>query len=92
MLKAIYHWLYHREEKEKADGSTEILNEFSLVPRCDMTVLECSLFKPRDDVAYTIRKLRKEMQERKTKYVIPIAFLLCSCFHHFAVYNIIYIF
>lgn len=70
LLKAIYHWLYHKEDKVKADGSTEMLNEFSLVPKCDMTLLECSLFKPRDDIAYNIRKLRREMQERKTKYVL----------------------
>lgn len=68
--------MYHKEEKEHVNASTEILNDFIQVPECDMSLLECSLFKPRDDIAYNIRILRKEMEERKTKYVIEKVFVI----------------
>lgn len=70
--------MYHKEVKEHANASTEILNDLVQVPECDMSLLECSLFKPRDDIAYNIRILRKDMQERKRKYVMENVFVIFS--------------
>lgn len=47
------HWLYHDFQTPKT--------------KCPGTAVECSLFQPRDDVAFNMKLVRQEIKEREAK-------------------------
>lgn len=51
----IQHWLYHKDDAKKQ--------------ACAGTIVECSLFVPRDDLAFNILLMRREIKEREAKYL-----------------------
>ncbi|KAJ8978386.1 hypothetical protein NQ317_008027 [Molorchus minor] len=56
LFKAADHWLYHGGEIENEDFS-----------HCRNGLLECSLFKPRDDISYNLQIIKQEIKARETK-------------------------
>lgn len=67
LFRFVNHWLYHQKENSELKESVNSLDKIDEVVTCDNTLFECSLFKPRDDVAYHIKKLRNEIQQRRNK-------------------------
>ncbi|GJQ84333.1 hypothetical protein Trydic_g5271 [Trypoxylus dichotomus] len=53
LYKYIHHWIYHDFETPRA--------------KCPGTAAECSLFQPRDDVAFNLKIIRQEIKEREAK-------------------------
>ncbi|KRT80590.1 hypothetical protein AMK59_5443 [Oryctes borbonicus] len=53
LYKYIYHWIYHDFETSRT--------------KCPGTAVECSLFQPRDDVAFNLKIIRQEIKEREAK-------------------------
>lgn len=55
LSKAIIHWLNHTPENMKYKN-------------CDLDLIECSLFPPRDDATYNFIQMKKEMKEREERF------------------------
>ncbi|KAK9694066.1 hypothetical protein QE152_g33793 [Popillia japonica] len=53
LYKYIYHWIYHDLETPKT--------------KCPGSAAECSLFQPRDDVAFNLKIIREEIKDREAK-------------------------
>ncbi|KAI4459808.1 hypothetical protein MML48_6g00001990 [Holotrichia oblita] len=53
LYKYIYHWIYHDLETPKT--------------KCPGLAAECSLFQPRDDVAFNLKIIRQEIKDREAK-------------------------
>ncbi|XP_044761421.1 uncharacterized protein LOC123318752 [Coccinella septempunctata] len=51
LFKLLGHWLFHTEKTNECCGN----------------IVECSLFPPRNDVAYNLLQLRKEIKEREER-------------------------
>ncbi|XP_018579054.1 uncharacterized protein LOC108917099 isoform X2 [Anoplophora glabripennis] len=56
LFKFLDHWFYHQEEIE---GDNFL--------QCSIGLLECSLFKPRDDISYNLQIIKREIKARQTK-------------------------
>ncbi|XP_044262545.1 uncharacterized protein LOC123010002 [Tribolium madens] len=54
LIKAVIHWLNHTETDDKKK-------------KCNLDLVECSLFPPRDDATYNFLLMRKEMKEREER-------------------------
>lgn len=68
VFKLANHWLYHKQMKKKElSESTEMLENSEYLSWCSSTMLECSLFKPRNDDSYNLMILREEIKARKNK-------------------------
>ncbi|CAG9865168.1 unnamed protein product [Phyllotreta striolata] len=69
LFKFVNHWLYHQQEIKRKDSisSTDGFEQSSKGQGCTSSLVECSLFPPRDDVVFEIQKARREIEERKAK-------------------------
>ncbi|XP_064214188.1 uncharacterized protein LOC103314794 isoform X3 [Tribolium castaneum] len=54
LSKAAIHWINHTETDDKQNI-------------CNLNLVECSLFSPRDDVTYNFLLMRKEMKDREER-------------------------
>ncbi|XP_056644055.1 uncharacterized protein LOC130449956 [Diorhabda sublineata] len=71
IFKFSYHWLYHSKESQRKNSinSTEGYEQLNKTRGCSISHIECSLFLPRDDLAYEIQRVRREIEERKSKLI-----------------------
>ncbi|CAG9827465.1 unnamed protein product [Diabrotica balteata] len=69
IFKFAYHWLYHSPDSKRKDSisSNESYEPLDKIQRCSISLIECSLFLPRDDLAFEIQRVRREIQERQSK-------------------------
>ncbi|KAJ8919207.1 hypothetical protein NQ315_012195 [Exocentrus adspersus] len=56
LYKFVNHWFYHPQKTEADDFLY-----------CTSGLLECSLFRPRDDVSYNLQIIKKEIKARQAK-------------------------
>nr|XP_023014343.1 uncharacterized protein LOC111504086 isoform X1 [Leptinotarsa decemlineata] len=68
LSKVVDHWLYHMQQKEKSDSDSET-ERFDNHQNVQCALTECALFQVRNDFAYNIKILRKEINDRKNRNI-----------------------
>ncbi|CAH1100370.1 unnamed protein product [Psylliodes chrysocephalus] len=69
LFKFLNHWLYHGQDIKRKDSisSSDGYEQLDKHQGCLRSLTECALFLPRDDLAYEIQKIRKEIEERRAR-------------------------
>lgn len=76
LFKFLNHWLYHGQDIKRKDSisSSDGYEQLDKHQGCLRSLTECALFLPRDDLAYEIQKIRKEIEERRARYFCSVLY------------------